>query len=248
MKKLYEELTIETWKEIANKVQLLNLESYKAEAFLKNLILLRKYLYDLGICIDSNIDKPCARNEIGPASLLRTIYDTKEAIPNKKAIFYENIYALDELGVQSITFNPIKRSFVLTNDIFTLEGNPKKMRKFYTNGEFTLTSDYSTHTMLYSMDITNASYLLETYLTKTNNDINLIMAKATLCSFDAINFLPSKEEIMAFAYPKKTVIKQETLEWDQPIKVKESFELFDKSKSHFAKRLVKAQENYYQSE
>ena len=45
-------------------------------------------------------------NEVYLSSLLHAIYNGNCPIEYKKAYFYEKIYMLDELGIESIQFNP----------------------------------------------------------------------------------------------------------------------------------------------
>lgn len=245
MKTLNENLSIEVWKEIANKVQELILENYEMTTFNANLKLLESFLEDLDIDIHGNSNQ---LYEATPKTLLRMIYNIKESIPKKKAVFYENIYALDELGIQTIALrpNPIDN---LINDISTSIGDPSYIKKCLTDGSFILSHNSSSTPTVYSMiDIEDAQFLLNISLIKTGEIIQLDTAQAILKSFGSISHFPSKEEVMRFHYPQKISIEESLLEWEEYPRVKEVFDPFNKETSQFQKRFVKSKEYYYKSE
>lgn len=245
MRTLSEELPIETWKRIATKIQRLKLEGYTDENFLKNLMLLRGFLEKEMINVGTLERKPKYTPQIGAASLLQSIYDIKVGIHQKKAAFYENIFALDELGIKNISFHPIPTSYE-EFPFIEHQGSINRMHKILTDGNFTLTSSKYTNRLEYHMsDIKDASYLLELSLIKENKTVILHSSKAIIKNFNAGDALPTKEEITSLSFPKKTILLQDSLDWDESPRIKQKFETFDKSHSEFSKRYVLAKENYY---
>ncbi len=243
--KLSQDLSIETWKKIATKVQQLNLEGYNNDIFLKNLMLLRKILTEENVDTGSLERTPKYTPQIGASSLLQSIYDIKVGIHHKKAAFYENIYTLDELGIQTISFHPIESSY---KELPFIEEtvSMSRMEKILTDGSFLLSSCEHANKTVYDMDeIENANYLLELTLVKENNNTILHSSKAIIKNFNAIDTLPSKEEIERFSFPKKEILVQDPLDWDEIPKAKQSFQTFDKNTSEFTKYLVKDKEHYY---
>lgn len=242
---LSQELSIETWKNIASKVQQLNLENYTETTFNKNLEILEQFLDHIGVNTTSSTNKI---HEVTPSDLLQMIYKIKESIPKKKAVFYENIYALEELGIKTITLQPIP-IYNVVNDISTSIGDPSYMKKCLTDGSFILAHDSSTSPTTYSMlDIEDAQFLLNISLVKSENKIHMDTAHAIIKNFGPISHFPSKEEVMRFQYPKKMTVEQSLLEWEEYPRVKEVFDPFNKETSQFQKRFVKAKEYYYKSE
>lgn len=245
MKKLSEDLSIETWKNIAIKIQQLNFESYTNENFMKNLILLRGILAEEHIDIGPLERHPKYTPQIGAASLLQSIYEIKVGIHHKKAAFYENIYAFDELGVKNLSFHPIQTSYE-RYPFIEQKGSMCRVHKLLTDGNFILSSSKYTNKIEYHMsDIKDANYLLELSLIKDNKDVLLHSSKAIIKNFNMLEQLPEKKEVEKFSFPKKEILLQKSLDWDETPRTKQEFTKFDKENSEFIKRLVLAKENYY---
>ena len=246
MNTLQNELPIETWKNIANKVQTLYLEGYSEEIFLKNLMKLRKFLSEEGIDNSTLERKPQWTKQIGAASLLQSIYDIKVGLHNKKATFYENIYALEEIGIKKMIFKPFPVSY--NENAFLQVNGYECMQKFLTDGEFVLSRKNYTKHIEYSMEnIKNFNYLLQAKLIKEGEKITLHSSTALLTNFDAIGSFPSRDAFLTFDFPKKEVSTQLILNWDQDPYVKQVFETYDREKSSYAKRFVFAEENFYKT-
>lgn len=243
--KLSQDLPIETWKNIADKMQQLNFENYSDEVFFKNLISLRGFLKEENVDVGALERSPECIPQIGAASLLQSIYDIKVGIHHKKAAFYENIYALDELGIKTLSFHPIQASY---KEFPFLEDTDSigRIHKILTDGTFILSSSKYGNKLTYDMsNIENANYLLEISLIKENKNVVLHSSKAIIKNFNVMNALPTKEEIEAFSFPKKEIVLQGSLDWDEIPRVKQTFQTFDKNNSEFAKYLVKDKEHYY---
>ncbi len=243
---LDEKIPIEVWKEIAKSVQLLDFKHYyDHKTYFENLIKLRKYLSKLDICIDT------ADTVVNPSSLLQAIYAIKVSLPNKKATFYESIYALDELGIQTISFVPEHFPQNMNHKIILQKERdfPQKIEKCYTDGNFTLRNHFSSgYIQEYSMlDIRDANYILQTSKVLSSENIK---GHAIIQKFSTSNILPSKKEILSETFPDVIAINDGPLKWGDEPRKKETFETFNKEDSEFIKRLVLKQgsynQNYYQ--
>ena len=94
---------IEEWMLIADIVQELEFKDYENSTFKRNLLLLRKKIHEVS---DTNL-------LLDTENILQAIYDEKVGINKKKSTFYETIYALNDLGVKTISFGPLLKDFYL---------------------------------------------------------------------------------------------------------------------------------------
>ncbi len=259
MKKIYEKTEIEIWKKLADEVQNLNISDGSDEEFNYNLKLLENIFANLDICVEESIREPQHKNQIGAASLLHAIYSSKQTNHQKKANFYEKVHQLSDIDVQYVSFMPINEYYNMEK--FKVRTDSKEsaqaLHMYYTDGLFSLqTGDemcritpkgewiYYKNYLLENLKDHN--YLLEVALEVEREKIEYqapqMMAIATLKTFDGE--FPSKKQISTLSLPKLTVANQ-SVNWDEPILMKQQLEYFDVSCASYQKRLKIDDHNQY---
>lgn len=254
MKKIYESIEIETWQEIAQRVQRLDIstcENYDSE-FTKNLKKLKQLLSDLDICLDDLSREPKKEEEIGLASLLQAIYNSKEDIYYKKAHFYEQIYQLSELGVKNLVFCPTAFSERdhSARKLYNMCNNTIMIEKCYTDGKFKITPEKVSGKDLYGCyykfsDLEEENYMLWVKLLENtrNRNSQIMSLEAILKNFNGL--LPTKEEITKLEFPKVLILEQEnTWELSSPT-IREIYSHFDTSTLSCQKQLRRAKNHQF---
>jgi len=253
MKKLYEQIPIETWKKIAYKVQRLKINDLSDKEFKNNLKLLQQLLSEnIDVSLDLNKREPKKIDEIGLASLLYSIY--KEYYNNKmcskyaKAHFYEYIHSLDYLGISSMAFLPTGINDTLKNTLtaktFEMQNYISK-NKIYTDGTFKL-KNYKYINECYDLiNLENASFIINVNLKSEFGITSINNAYSIVKDFKFYNnFLPSKEEIINMNFPDLKV-KATTLKWGESPEYSQVYDRLDRDKLNFTKRLTKTSKGIY---
>ncbi len=218
---------IEAWMLIADIVQELEFKDYENSTFKRNLLLLRKKIHEVS---DTNL-------LLDTENILQAIYDEKVGINKKKSTFYETIYALNDLGVKTISFGPLLKDFYLATA--NIKGNNiNTMWKTYTDGSFCISHTYN---IIYPAK--NTSYILSLQINK--NPTKILESHTHLVRFDIAHKLPHKQEVVNFSAPNIQYADNRIISWNEAPLAQEVFDTFDLSNSSFAKRLVKANEHYY---
>lgn len=209
MRRLSSKISLEIWKEIADRVQYLNMYSFDNYEFNQNLDLLCRFLDDLGICSDILNRYPANLDEIGVASLLEGIYSANVWNDYKKANFYEKINQIDILGIPKMAFRPVGFN-ANVNDLRLIKDtnseNVLEIKKCLTDGKFVL--DYAGEYDLYLKDYHNllnlrdANFLIDVLL-KFNDKYNDYIidddSYIVMKNFDGI--LPIQETIYECKFP-----------------------------------------------
>ena len=190
-------------------------------------------------------------NDIYLASLLHAIYNADCRIEYKKTYVYEKIYILNELGIESIEFNPelpkkvpIKNAFACSE-----KENHYIINRCYTDGTFQLKSKIENPTKHnYSQDLIelkNAKYLLTSIAKQDKEEKNpfeIIKSEIILANFNGE--YPKKSEIVDKITPEIKVTNQNIEPYMQPSMIEE-FPSFDRYQLECRKRLIKAKNNSY---
>lgn len=260
--KLYEQIPIDTWKEIAYNVQRLNISDCSDEEFEKNLKQLEKLLRNSNICLENSSREPKEEQEIGLASLLQSIYDIGVESHCKKATFYEKIYELSDLGIQSMEFRPVEfpEGIYDIKSVYTkrkigngiyIDKEPIQVSKFYTDGQFDLiNSHYNRNVTNYEVklfdiqNIADANYLLIITLDQDyQNNIVMRQKEASLKNFNGK--FPDREEVMAMRHPK-ILVPTQVQEWGEQLEqLKEIFKEFDEEDLSCRKMLTRTKNYQY---
>lgn len=243
--KLYEQIPIDTWKEIAYKVQRLNISDCSDEEFEKNLKQLEKLLTNSDICLETSSRQPKEEKEIGLASLLQSIYDSEADTHYKKANFYEKIYELSDLEIQSMEFRPVEfYKNVFDINTITSYGEKVKVRKAFTDGIFDLLHLGDCYGVGTIINLINANYILNISLEKDEqHNIIMTQTKASLKNFNG-NF-PNKKEFMKMRQPK-ILVPTQVQEWNEsPKGVKEQFDKFNEEDLSCRKMLTRTKDYQY---
>lgn len=247
---LYEKIPIDIWKRIADMVQRLQIFDGSLEEFDCNLVELRKMLFDLDILLSVGERYPRKLEEIGLASLLQSIYSSNVEKDYKKAIFYEKIYQLDELGIPSVAFRPI--NFIDRVDGITFLRDDNKdiigINKCFTDGEFDII--YSDYPMIDVYGMTNfkeVNYLINVLLMSDRDaEMPVIDSRGTyavLRNFDGI--FPNIEEIYDIRYPGLCTYYKRLNDDIRHLILKQIFYTFDVINSKFHKKLVREPNNFH---
>jgi len=247
MKKITEELSIDTWKYIAYAVQRLNITGNSETEYLENLKKLKKLLSDIDI--DLSAGNP--ESKVGISTLLQSIYKMDVHSRYKKARFYEKIYQLSDLGVETIQFQPI--DFV--DSIFCLYKTVDRqgchiIKKAYTDGKFSLCQKQGTSGKYFNIhNIEDANYLLcfsvanNEYIKKQSSESNIVESTAILKNFNGS--YPSIEEVKSMSFPK-LIVPEQTQEWgNASLELEENFNKFDETKASYQKRLTRTEHNQF---
>ena len=248
MKKLYEQIPIETWKKIAYRVQRLKISDYSDKEFEENLNTLKELLSDLDISLAGKVRKPKRQCDIGLASLLHEIYFSKCGHYFPKANFYKYIYRLSDLGIQSIEFKPVKfpSAVGFMRKAHSDLDETTKIEKCYTDGAFKL--DNYAFNGEDNYDLTNledASYLFNVHLYQPDSKsgkIYTLNSSASIKNFNGKRF-PEKSEIKKMEYPELRVTEQ-TIRWGESPKYRQVFDCFDETELSCAKRLTKTPDGF----
>lgn len=242
MYKLSEQMPINIWEEIAFKVQALDMSDGSPEEFKRNLELLKKSLVNLDICLDELKREPQYENEIGLAALLNTIYTSDASNTQKKSRFYEQIFTLAEIGINSIEFMPDEfYGNIFYDSIQDLKkissGDSIIIDKFFTDGEFVLERETSRSTKYYDVyNLRKANYILNIVLSKNKSQITVEQAAATLKNFNGL--YPTKNEIMNMNFAKINIPEQEIAIDEVASGLTQVYDKFDLDSSSFIKRLI----------
>jgi len=252
MKKLYSEISIEIWKRIAYKIQRLKISEFSDDEFKNNVKQLQKLLIDdndIMISLAAKKRVPQNSDEIGLASLLHSIYKASFSKHLAKSDFYEYIYALDDIGVKKMSFNPtgiinaisLKKSYSDSDEVYYV-------KKAYTDGKFKL-NEFSINGDEY-YDLTNlkdASYLIDVQIHRSidKGKIDVVNSTANVMAFDFVHLpLPSKLELFNMDFPELS-IEQTKLKWGESPMYKQEFEEIDMDNLSCSKRLTKTPKGVY---
>lgn len=264
MYEITDEMPIEIWKEIAYKVQRLKISDCSDQEFRKNLESLRKLLLDLGIDSYDLSRKPEKEEEVGLAAFLQSIYDNANVGPHYiKAGFYEQIWQLYDLGIETIEFCPVDFYDSIEDlKLIKYSNSRERLDKAFTDGSFSISSSDSIITRTRTEDIYNiydleeANYILNVVLDKkyldkkhlTDEVIKIKEANASLRNFNGI--YPSKKEVMKFSFPEMKVPDQFISFGEQLVDLKQTFNTFDRSELSCIKRLTRTKDGqrYYKRE
>ncbi len=211
MKRLYEQVPIDTWKRIADRVKRLNINGYTSDEFNSNLKILQNLLSDLDLSLEEGKKEPKIDDQIGLSSLLSSIYCTSIIPESSIQDFCEYIYALDDLGVENITYRPvnfpnkINTKLEYSDDYVHMQ---KLISKCYTDGKFKLSRpdiiSYCDYNRYLITNIKDASYIL---ITKISHQRPYALKEPQVLESEIVikNFkgnLPDKKELINIEFPK----------------------------------------------
>lgn len=241
MKKLNEQLTIDEWKKIAEKISKLKIIDHTEKEFKNNLIILKNLLSDLDLCLELGNTNPKIESQIG----LSTLLDQIDKTSTQK--FCEYIYILNDLGIQYINYNPINFPKNIDSKLIFIDGdnhsNIKIINKCYTDGNFKLSKpkniiSYIDNRCLIINDLKNASYILlgkifheRPYALKA---ANVYEARAIIKNFNGK--LPHKNEFISTNFPILNLNSQK-VKWGESPEYTMSFNEFKKEDISYTKRL-----------
>ena len=242
--KLYEPIPITDWKKIAYLIQRLDITKKEdTTEFLENLKKLRKLLEEGKINITDN--------EIYLSSLLHAIYNGNCPIEYKKAYVYERIYMLDELGIESIQFNPELLKKASIKEAFTCSQKEDHyvINRCYTDGTFQLKSNLENPTKYnYSLDLiglNKAKYVLTSIVKQEKeekNSFEIVKSEIILANFNGE--YPRKSELTDKITPEIKVPYQTIEPYMQPNMI-EVFPVFYPNELECKKRLTKTKTGSY---
>lgn len=242
--KLYESIPITDWKKIAYLIQRLDITKKEdTTEFLENLKKLRKLLEEGKINMTDN--------EVYLSSLLHAIYNGNCPIEYKKAYFYEKIYMLDELGIESIQFNPELLKKASIKEAFTCSQKEDHyvINRCYTDGTFQLKSNLENPTKYnYSLDLiglNKAKYVLTSIVKQKKeekNSFEIVKSEIILANFNGE--YPRKSELTGKITPEIKVPYQTIEPYMQPNMI-EVFSVFYPNELECKKRLTKTKNGSY---
>lgn len=247
MKRLYEQISIETWKKIAARVQNLNISTGSSAEFKFNLKALQKLLSDLDLYLEIGSNKPEYKGQIGLASLLNSVYNTSITLQNSIREFCEYIYILDDLGVESIEYKPINfpnkinTKLEYEDDYLHLQ---KVINKCYTDGKFKLSRpdiiSYRDYYRYLITDIKDASYLLTTKISHQRpyayKEPQVLESSVVIKNFNGN--LPDKKELLNTEFPKLKIHSRK-ISWDESPEYSQIFKEYNPEELENVKRLKK---------
>ena len=249
MRKIYDKLPIELWKDLAYRIQRLKFVEASDDEFNRNLVNLQELLSDLRICTEGKKREPKDYKDVGLATLLHSIYSIDVMNRCKKAMFYEKIYELADLGVKNIQYRPVNFYDSVNKAFRTIpdyHNNETTILKTYTDGIFDLVQHANSSGYWKNINnLRDASYLMQLKTILYNEKQVLVYCDAYLKDFDAI--LPNSNTILTDVYPEVYVPSQ-TITTDGTIKnVTLGYERFDSDSVSCAKRLTRTEkgEFYY---
>lgn len=247
MKKLYEPISIDTWNKIADRVKTLKLSNNSNKEYIQNLYRFKELLSDLDISLDEGKKEPYYNPQIGLSSLLSAIYNTSIIPEQSIGDFQEYIYALNDLGVQSIEYRPInfpkenRAKLEFYDDYTHLQ---KVITKCYTDGKFSINRpDIFTYSDCNKYVITNlddASYSLTTTVCHKrpyrDEKPQVLESKIIIKNFKGN--LPSKEELLKIEFPKLK-IHTKKISWGESPIYSQLFKEYDFDEIENVKKLTK---------
>lgn len=249
--RLYERISIDTWKRIADRVQKLNIYDNSSEEFNWNLEELRRMVSDLEISLDYGMRYPGAVEDIGLVSLLEGIYSSNVYMDYKKANFYEKIHQLDEIGIPSIEFRPagfidrVEGISVFKNSI---TGEAVGVRKCFTDGEFRIAYPDNPMDDVYGLyDLKEDNYLINVLVELDTSSMNPVVnpseTYAILRNFNGE--YPNKESIEEIRYPGLCTYYKNLDDGRRQLILKQIFYKFDTRNAKYSKKLVREPFNYH---
>ncbi len=240
MKRLYDNLEIERWIEIAKGVHDLDL---KRENWDNNVKILKSAFKNAELYGNKGKNIPQQKRDIGIYTLLQGIYNT----PFGKTAFINSIAALNALGIKNIKYCPMHLTTVAYTDaIYHPESNKIVKKKIYTDGLFKLTRNlFGGHTKeeirnmsgIYTLDeIQNANFLLTTEIEiKTLKDVQLKDASIEVKKFNIDYDLPHRDELLSIEYPDLIYDKEQHVKWGETPFVRQTYQKMDYSDKKFIK-------------
>ena len=242
--KLYDKLSIDVWKLIADKVQLLNIYDFSDWEFNNNLILLSQLLNEVGIYFDFNQRYPNSVDEIGLASLLQEIYNANVYSDYKKANFYEKIYQLSDLGISWIEFRPVDFLREI-NGISLIKdeiGNVLGINNYFTDGNFDISYVDEPFNRWYDIiNLENANYVLNILLKNTDDKIIVDDCGIILRNFNGV--FPNRKDIYDIRYPGLCMYDK-FIDGEKHYILKQFFYPYNDKKS-YPKKLIREKDNYH---
>ena len=207
MNKLYQNIPMKLWIDIADKIRLLNMSP--TQDFKSNLLILRGLLSDLDLCLQLGSETPRTDIEIGLASLLKTIYNISNNYTESIQNFCKYIYILKDLGIESIKYKPINFPTKFNKDLeLSTNYNEKIIKECYTDGKFKLAKPSGTIHYVYNRynitDLKDASYILSANISHKPPYAftqPLILESYAIVK-DFKGKLPNKKEFLNVDFPK----------------------------------------------
>jgi len=251
VKRLNDKISIDIWKKIADRIQMLNIYDFSDREFMNNLHMLQEMVSDLDISLDYLSRYPNSYDEIGLASLLQAIYDEDVYNDYKKANFYEKINQLDDLGVKWISFFPVNFPSKIENiSLFTddVSGKILGINKCFTDGDFKV--DYVDSPLDRRYDLINlrdANYIFNVLLMvddqHKNQFVKMEDVGVILKNFNGK--YPSKESILEVRYPGLCTYYKDMPGDRRQLILKQIYQLYDIRNVSYPKKLMRVPNNYH---
>lgn len=222
MKKIYQELPIEFWEDLACFVQDNKIEN------------IGDFLGKNNVDNNSGKYKPTCTEEIGTISLIKAINEVESFCYNSSSsrMLFENIYALKNLGVKNIAFNPIG-----LDEFVGIGKTDQDFTKVYTDGKFRIKKVGTTK---YGLDnIQDANYILNICIdTRKNLQVThpswnffenpnynkIVFSQLQIKNFKFLSSLPSQKELSLIQLPELSLVTPTFYDWDGRPFFKEKFE------------------------
>jgi len=244
MNKLYQNIPMKLWIDIADKIQLLNMSP--TQDFKSNLLILRGLLSDLDICLELGNETPQTDIQIGLASLLKSIYNTSDCYAESIKEFCEYIYMLNDLGIQSMKYKPINFPTKMERHLnITKTYSGKAIEECYTDGKFKLSRpsgiiNYYGYDCYVITNLKDASYILSADIFhKTPYAFTQpVISESYAIVKDFKGKLPCKKDFLSVDFPKLK-IHNKKINWGESPEYSQIFDVYSKDDLNTVKKLTK---------